>query len=102
MFNPNLLEIDVSPYPFPARPAEKPMASKLARLQAANGTDVISMRHNLVDLDDPVARTVLRLLDGSRDRESILAGARLAGHDLELEQLDGMLDRMNALSLLVA
>jgi methyltransferase-like protein len=102
MFNPNLLEIDVSPYPFPAHASEKPVGSKLARLQAATGTDVISMRHNVVDLDDPAARTVLRLLDGTRDREEILQGARLAGHDLDSDQLDAMLERMSALSLLVA
>ena len=102
MFNPGLLEVDVSPYPFPSKPTEKPVGSKLARLQAAAGNDVISMRHNLVDLDDPAARTVLRLLDGTRDRQAILDGARLAGHELESGQIDVMLNRMSALSLLVA
>jgi methyltransferase-like protein len=102
MFNPNLLEVDLMPYSLPPQPSEKPVASRLARLQAGSGTDVISMRHNLVELDDPTARTVLRLLDGSRDRSAILDGARLAGHELEPEQLDTMLDRMAALSLLVA
>jgi methyltransferase-like protein/ubiquinone/menaquinone biosynthesis C-methylase UbiE len=102
MFNPNLLEIDVTPYPLPPHPTEKPVASKLARLQAATGTDVVSMRHNVVELDDPMARTVLRLLDGTRDRKTILDAVRLAGHDLDEEALQTMLDRMSALSLLVA
>jgi methyltransferase-like protein len=102
MFNPNLLEIDIAPYPLPPHPSEKPRASRLARIQAAAGTDVISMRHNVVELDDPVARTVLRLLDGTRDREAILQGMSLAGHELQLDQLETMLDRMAALSLLVA
>lgn len=101
MFNPSLLEVDLSPYPFPSKPTGKPVGSKLARLQAATGTDVISMRHNVVDLDDPAARTVLRLLDGTRDRQAILKGARLAGHELQSEQIDAMLERMSALSLLV-
>lgn len=102
MFNPNLLDIDVAPYPFPPSASEMPVGSKLARLQAATGTDVISMRHNIVDLDDPAARTVLRLLDGTRDRRAIVDAARLAGHDVNRDQVDAMLARMSALSLLVA
>ena len=102
MFNPNLLDIDVAPYPFPPRPTEMPVASKLARLQAASGTDVVSMRHNVVELDDPMARAVLRLLDGTRDRKAILDAARLTGYDLNEEMLEAILQRMAALSLLTA
>jgi methyltransferase-like protein len=101
MLNPNLLEVDVGPYPLPTYPTEKPVASKLARLQAATGTDVVSMRHHVVELDDPVARSVLRMLDGTRDRQAILDGARLSGHDLQESDLETMLDRMATLSLLI-
>jgi SAM-dependent methyltransferase len=102
MLNPNLLEIDIVPYPFPSEVTEKPVASKLARLQAANGSEVISMRHHVVDLDDPAARTVLRLLDGTRDRRQILESATLVGCELNFDQLEIILHRMLALSLLVA
>jgi methyltransferase-like protein len=102
MLTPNLLEIDLHPYPFPAHPSGKPVATKLARLQAASGTDVVSLRHNVVDLDDPAARDVLRLLDGTRDRRAILDSVRLSGREVTAAQLEQMLNRMAALSLLVA
>jgi methyltransferase-like protein len=102
MLTPALLEVDVNPYSLPVRASEKPVASRLARLQATNGTDVVSMRHNVVDLDDPLARTVLRLLDGTKTRADIVASAHLLGHELTADQVEAILQRMTALSLLVA
>jgi sugar phosphate isomerase/epimerase len=54
----------------PASP--RPRASALARLQAAEGARVTSLRHQNVTLD-PLAAEVLLLLDGTRRVEEVAA-----------------------------
>jgi hypothetical protein len=49
----------------------RPVASPLARLQAATSNKVTTLRHQTVLLDDFI-RTVLRHLDGSHDRAALL------------------------------
>src|SRR5262249_55518408 len=49
---------------------ERPVASPLARLQATSGRRVASLRHRVIQLEDP-DRRLLALLDGSRDRAAI-------------------------------
>src|SRR5262245_31139102 len=53
-------------------PGERPVASPLARLQATTGRRVASLRHRVIQLEDP-DRRLLALLDGSRDRAAIAA-----------------------------
>jgi len=50
---------------------ERPLASPLARRQAASGATVTTLRHETVRLDE-LARGILLLLDGSRDRPQLL------------------------------
>jgi SAM-dependent methyltransferase len=52
-------------------PTERPLASPLARLQAAGGRRVSSLRHRVVELEDP-DRRLLCLLDGTRDRAALV------------------------------
>ena len=49
---------------------ERPIASPLARLQAATGEQVTDLRHGSSDLSE-LDRTILRLLDGTRDRADL-------------------------------
>ena len=57
---------------FVLEPSDRPVASPLARFQAANGVDrVINRRHHAVELGD-FDRLVLRHLDGTRDRAALL------------------------------
>jgi SAM-dependent methyltransferase len=83
-----------------ARPSEieRPVASALARHQARSSAEVTSLAYTTVVMEEPAARLLITLLDGSRDRAAIRAefaersGVRLSAEDLEanLEQLARM------------
>ena len=74
---------------------ERPVASPLARWQARKGAEVTSLAYTSVHMEEPAARLLLTLLDGTRDRAAIRAefaertGVRLSAEDLDanLEQL---------------
>jgi hypothetical protein len=82
------------------RPAEveRPVASRLARWQATQGVDLTSLAYTTVKMEEPAARTLITLLDGTRDRAAVReeftarTGLRLSAEDLEanLEQLARM------------
>lgn len=58
---------------FAAAPGEHPQASALVRLQLEAGLDLVtSLRPSMVRLDSRLALELLRLLDGRRDRTTIL------------------------------
>lgn len=81
-------ELHAWPAPFASRVPERPRASALARLVARSAWGVPTLRHLVLSLDDPLARWLLPLLDGSRDRAALgreLVSAA-AGGDLALEQ----------------
>lgn len=68
---------------FAAAAGEYPMASPLARAQAARGSDIVAnLRPSMVSLDSKPALELLRLLDGTRNRPAILhdLAARMADH----------------------
>ena len=86
----NLVRLHVHPPMVSTAPPERPRISPVARLEAAEGTMVTTVRHTHLELDDDVARQVATLLDGSRDRAALVeaigdpaavdaALARLAG-----------------------
>jgi hypothetical protein len=49
----------------------RPTTSALARAQAQDGTNVTTLRHTSVNLDDPLAGRILVLLDGTRDAAGV-------------------------------
>ena len=57
---------------------DRPVASRLARIDIQRGTKVTSLRHRQVEIDDPIAATVLPHLDGTRDLAALLAHANQA------------------------
>ena len=57
--------------PFVTEISERPRASAVARLQARTLTEVTSLKHASVQLEDPLVRRLLQLLDGTRDRPAI-------------------------------
>jgi SAM-dependent methyltransferase len=78
-----------------------PRASALARLQARDAIDVTSLRHENVRMEEPAARRLLTLLDGTRDRAALLEElAAGAGVELEPDALDASLAELGALGLL--
>ena len=108
------LELHVAPASFVLAPGSMPVASPLARHQAASATDVTNLRHETVRLED-LDRHLLRQLDGTRTREALLADLRsladrgaltvTSTDDLEralTARLDLSLQRLAAGALLVS
>ena len=80
---------------------ERPVASPLARWQARDRDDITSMAYTTVHMEEPAARLLLRLLDGTRDREAIRADfAEESGVALTPELLDANLETLARLFLL--
>ena len=77
LYGANLVELHTSAARFARRAGERPVASPLARLQAARSEVVTSLRHTTIRMDDPFGRRLLTMLDGTRDRDA-LAGEFLA------------------------
>jgi hypothetical protein len=71
-------------------PGERPRASALARWQAAQGPEMTSLAYTTVRMEEPAARALIALLDGTRDRAAIRAelhartGVELTPEDLEV------------------
>jgi methyltransferase-like protein len=68
----NLVELHSHVAPYVRRLSERPVASPVARYQGQRGRIVTNMRHERSELDE-FTRYVLLQLDGSRDRETLLA-----------------------------
>jgi SAM-dependent methyltransferase len=82
---------------------ERPVASPLARWQAQRGTEVTSLAYANVHMEEPAARLLLGLLDGTRDRAAIRAEiTERTGLRLSPEDLDANLEHLGRLFLLVA
>ncbi len=80
-FAAGLVELHTVPSKFTIEPGERPRAFSLARLEAAEGDQIVTtMRHHCIELRDDAARRALTLLDGTRDRAAL---ARELGGDLE-------------------
>jgi SAM-dependent methyltransferase len=82
-------------------PGERPRVSRLARYQAAQGDDMVSLAYMRVRMDDPAARLLITLLDGTRDRDAIRAELRArVGVELTAEDLERNLVELARLFLL--
>lgn len=101
-FEAELLMPHAAPLPaVSAAGAEKPTASPLARWQAQHGEDVTSLAYTTVHMQEPAARLLLTLLDGTRDRAAIRAEfAERTGVRLSAEDLDANLVQLGRLFLL--
>jgi SAM-dependent methyltransferase len=83
-------------------PGERPEASPLARWQAARGLELTSLGYTTVRMDEPAARALIELLDGTRDRAAIAATLReRTGLELSPDDLDTNLRELARLFLLV-
>jgi hypothetical protein len=68
---------------------ERPRASALARLQAAEGTRVTTLLHTSVEVGDELGRRLIGLLDGTRDRAVLVAELGRPAAELE-RSLEGL------------
>ena len=66
-------------------PSERPLASPLARLQAARGSKFVTNLLHLSGSIDPIQRIILPQLDGSHDCEAILDVLVEASQSIELD-----------------
>jgi len=103
-----LVDLHLHPPKLPEQIAERPTASRLARIQAQTSSEVTNLRHHSVQLD-PAARAMLSFLDGAHDRAAVAAelsvlartdplanddDGRRAGSDRWRDDIDGSLERM--------
>jgi len=75
----------------------------LARLQSERGITVTNLCHDSVKLDDELARTLVRLLDGTRDRAQLMQvlGEQLDGDQPRAAALEAHLQNLARLALLM-
>jgi SAM-dependent methyltransferase len=64
----NFLELHTFEPPYARTPGLKPLASPLARLKIKDTSVIPNLRHFNVQIDDPMTKRLLPLLDGTRDR----------------------------------
>ena len=81
--------------------SERPVASPVARAMARTQARVVNLRHEMVNLTDPFARRLVPLLDGTRNRRTLLEGLGTA-YDRGPEGLDALLRFFGKVSLLSA
>jgi SAM-dependent methyltransferase len=83
-------------------PGERPEVSRLARWQAAQGPELTSLVYQTVMMEEPAARALIGLLDGTRDRAAIRADLRArTGLELSEEDLETNLVALTRLFLVV-
>jgi SAM-dependent methyltransferase/methyltransferase-like protein len=70
------VQLDTFQPPFAVTAGSRPLASPLARYEAARGWSITSLLHHHVNLPDPALRQLLSWLDGGQDRQTL--AARLA------------------------
>ncbi|MBI4523611.1 MAG: methyltransferase regulatory domain-containing protein [Deltaproteobacteria bacterium] len=110
----DVVELHAHQPSFKAVASECPAVSPLARLQARHDTIVTNLRHMTVELTDSLGRNLLLLLDGTRNRATLLrelvammesekTGMRgEETFDLSFDRLEQKLSELARLALLVA
>jgi SAM-dependent methyltransferase len=111
-FRIGLLALSCDAPTYATEAAAHPRISKLSRAQLERGDSTFaSLRPAIVRIQEPPARELMRLLDGSRDRlallEALLAWQQAnpetaAGHELTPETLEASLAGLANLGMLVA
>ena len=96
----NFIEVQGVPAPITRRPSLKPRASLVARTQLETGIAATSLCHEEIRFDTEVPRTVLKLLDGTRDRAALLAAVQPAHPELTTETLEVLLGELGRMGFL--
>lgn len=74
--------------PVAAAVSERPRATASARQESRLHPHVANLWHGTVQVDDPVVRALLQLLDGTRDRGALLAELRAAFPAIDGRELE--------------
>ena len=68
----HVVRLLTAPQPFAARPGDRPKANALARVQAGRGeSQLATMRHAMIRIDEPSMLAFVPLMDGSRTRAEL-------------------------------
>lgn len=78
-----VIELYSTPPPIAAVPGERPRVTALARLQTRRGETITTLLHGYITVTDPLARRLITLLDGTRDRAALLAELSAPADELE-------------------
>lgn len=105
-----LVDLHAHPFPCVARAGLRPMASPLARLQVLQSDRVTTLRHTEVSVEGALERQLLLLLDGARDRATLLAELNAFAQasaperpaPIEGDEFEEALAKLARLALLVA
>lgn len=83
----DMVELHLYPTRFTLEVSERPTADPLARLQADETARIVNRRHHVVELNG-LDRHLLGLLDGTRDRTTLLNDLRgaVASGELEIQR----------------
>ena len=84
-----MIELHAWSPPVSAGISERPRATATSRDEAARQSLATTLLHATLQLEDPVARRFLQLLDGTRDRAALVREMRASFPDLPAEQLAG-------------
>lgn len=69
-----LVDFQLDPPVFAATAGRRPRVSRLVRAQLEAGMDLVtSLRPSVVHMESPITRELVRLLDGTRDQNQLLA-----------------------------
>src|SRR5579871_3283544 len=104
LFRVGALSLQTEPFPFTLMPGERPVAGALARVQAARDeSNLASLQHATVEINDAATRHFIGLLDGSRTRRDLaLEMARFTGAPVDAiaARLDENLKKLAYMALL--
>jgi methyltransferase-like protein len=101
LFAANFAELRMHQPVFAATVSNRPVASALARAQLQTGHRVTNLRHEAVAIDDD-GRTLLSMLDGTRDQNKLLGDLREKSVEVTAPQLESSLRSLARMALLVA
>lgn len=107
LFGSGLVEVRTASPELAVTPGVRPVASPLARMQAARSTPITTLRHTVLTTNGAMENRLISLLDGTRTRGDLvdeLAPLLQTGKSIsELEaELDVSLNTLGRLCLLVA
>lgn len=104
LFAADFLELCVDAPQFVSTVSDRPAASPLVRAQVRAGLSVTNLRHASISVDDEAAKHLLLMLDGTRDRQQLLAEIRsqLAEGEVTADQLEKKLEELAKMAVLIA
>lgn len=81
--------------------SDRPLAAPLARYQAGFSDVVPTPHHTTLKVDGPIARKLVRLLDGTNDRAALLQKLSADERSFDAEALDSALRHLARAGVLI-